>query len=58
MEGRTYRYYQGEPLYPFGYGLPYSQFEYKDLETVAEMSTQGVIAKITATVRNLGPYEA
>ncbi len=27
MKGRTYRYFEGEPLYPFGYGLSYTQFE-------------------------------
>jgi len=31
MEGRTYRYMTEEPLYPFGFGLTYSHFEYADL---------------------------
>jgi beta-glucosidase len=31
MEGRTYRYFRGEPLYPFGHGLSYTRFEYSDL---------------------------
>ncbi len=31
MKGRTYRYFTGEPLYPFGYGLSYSDFEYSNL---------------------------
>ncbi|XP_005105841.1 probable beta-D-xylosidase 6 [Aplysia californica] len=31
MEGRTYRYFRGNPLYPFGYGLSYTQFNFSDL---------------------------
>jgi beta-glucosidase len=31
MQGRTYRYFDGEVLYPFGYGLSYSTFEYNNL---------------------------
>jgi beta-glucosidase len=31
MKGRTYRFFQGEALYPFGFGLSYSSFEYSDL---------------------------
>ena len=58
MEGHTYRYFNGDPLYPFGYGLSYSQFQYKEMDATAEISTQGVIAKIEVTVKNLGPLEA
>ena len=57
MEGRTYRYYKGEPLYPFGYGLSYSQFLYKDIIN-EEAIHQGDLAGIAVTVENLGPYEA
>lgn len=46
MKGRTYRYYQGEPLYPFGYGLTYSDCVITDLEADR---TQAVV-----TVRNQG----
>jgi beta-glucosidase len=32
MENRTYRYFRGQPLYPFGYGLSYSRFQYANLK--------------------------
>jgi beta-glucosidase len=32
MKNRTYRYFAGEPLYPFGFGLSYSQFAYSNLK--------------------------
>ena len=31
MKGRTYRYFEGEPLWPFGYGLSYTKFSYGNL---------------------------
>ncbi len=46
MKNRTYRYFAGEPLYPFGYGLTYSKFEYSNLK----LSSSGLQAGDPLTV--------
>ncbi len=48
MRGRTYRYYGGEPLYPFGYGLSYARCEVLDLE--ADREAASVRVKNTGAV--------
>jgi len=54
MAGRTYRYFSGEPVYPFGFGLSYTRFEYGPvkLERLGADASQGL--RITTTVRNSG----
>jgi beta-glucosidase len=45
MTGRTYRYFTGTPLYPFGYGLSYTTFAYKNLRTSTDrVAANGTIA--------------
>ena len=41
MEGRTYRYFKGEPLYPFGFGLSYTKFKYDNLKLSADKVKAG-----------------
>ncbi len=51
MEGRTYRYFKGAPLYPFGYGLSYTNFSYRglDLPTTPVAGDQPLTAEVTVT---------
>ena len=52
MTERTYRYFHGEPLYPFGYGLSYSRFEYSNLQLSTEKLHAGDPLGIQADVKN------
>ncbi len=51
MIGRTYRYIDGEALFPFGYGLSYTSFAYNDAKVVSD---DGNTIKISASVTNTG----
>lgn len=53
MKGRTYRYMQGEALYPFGYGLSYTDFEYSDVKASTDQAAEDGVT-ISATVTNTG----
>lgn len=53
MEGKTYRYFTGDPLYPFGHGLSYTKFEYGKLK-VRRSVKAGAYVRVSAEVRNTG----
>ena len=53
MIDRTYRYFKGEPLYPFGYGLSFTTFRYDNLK-VAETHKVGDTVKVSVNVKNIG----
>ena len=59
MKNRTYRYYAGEALYPFGYGLTYGEcrVESADCEKTASPDGRLEAVKITARIRNGGKME-
>jgi beta-glucosidase len=54
MHNRTYRYFNGPVLYPFGYGLSYTKFAYRDIRLSSASIAAGTPDSITATVRNTG----
>jgi beta-glucosidase len=54
MEGKTYRYFKGEPLYPFGYGLSYTTFKYDGLRLGSKRHAAGQNVELSVEVRNAG----
>lgn len=54
MDGRTYRYMTAEPLYPFGFGLSYTHFEYSELQLDKTDLTLGDSLQVSLTIRNTG----
>ena len=54
MKGRTYRYFEGEPLWPFGYGLSYTTFSYSDLSLPNATISAGDPLDVSVTVTNSG----
>jgi len=52
--GRTYLYFKGEPLYPFGYGLSYTTFQYSNLRTSAPRLGRGDAMTVSLEVKNTG----
>jgi beta-glucosidase len=57
MKGRTYRYFTGQPLYPFGHGLSYASFKYSKL-SVPKKAVAGAPVTVSVQVENAGGMEA
>ncbi|GLQ94942.1 glycoside hydrolase family 3 [Dyella acidisoli] len=53
-QGRTYRYFEGTPLYPFGYGLSYTHFAYAEPQLSSTRLDAGEKLTVSAIVRNEG----
>lgn len=50
---RTYRYFDGEVLYPFGYGLSYTKFKYSDMD----VKDAGDYLEVSFSLKNIGKYD-
>jgi beta-glucosidase len=57
MKNRTYRYFEGQPLYPFGYGLSYSKFEYSNLKLSNVELNAGDSLGVEVDVKNTSDRE-
>ena len=57
MKGRTYRYFEGKPLYPFGYGLSYTTFSYSSLSLPKSAIKAGDPLTAEVKVTNTGKRE-
>jgi beta-glucosidase len=53
MQERTYKYFTGDPLYPFGHGLSYTTFAYSDLDVAASVDA-GDPVDVSVVVNNTG----
>ena len=58
MKGRTYRYMTAEPMYPFGYGLSYTQFTYSPLTLSAQQVKKNTPVTAATTLTNTGKIES
>ena len=57
MNNRTYRYFHGQPLYPFGYGLSYSKFAYSKAKLSKAKLKAGEPLTVEAVVKNTGGHD-
>lgn len=57
MKGRTYRYFEGEPLYAFGYGLSYTKFDYNSVSSDKSSFSPNDTIHLTLDLKNNGNYD-
>jgi len=56
--GRTYMYFKHDPLFPFGYGLSYTSFEYSGLNIEKKRLSENQTVNISFSIRNTGNYDS
>jgi beta-glucosidase len=56
LTSQTYRFFKGEPLYPFGFGLSYATFQYDNLNIPADVKA-GESIKVSVNVKNTGKFD-
>ncbi|NMB81729.1 MAG: glucan 1,4-alpha-glucosidase, partial [Ignavibacteria bacterium] len=54
MKGRTYRYFEGEVLYPFGFGLSYTTFEFSNVRLETDRIRYNGSTKLLVDIKNTG----
>lgn len=57
MKGRTYHYFKGTPLYPFGYGLSYTRFKYSGMKVSRSAAKPGDTLTVSVNVKNVGKMD-
>lgn len=57
MQGRTYRYLKEDPLYPFGYGLSYTNFIIENAHLNKKNIVPGENIKLSLNIENTGNYD-
>ncbi len=58
MKNRTYKYMENEALYPFGFGLGYTEFQYSDLKLSSTKIKAGDGVTCSVKVKNTGAYQS